>query len=159
MSIQINVGDHVSRLAPLFQPVPFRYQWVTNWARRRAQVIAATMPSADGYFRSLPFGRSLSSILADRNIWINYAPTLTKLWGAADMRSHMEVAITPPAYLWGRWTVLATLIHELAHVNGAPSVSSRAAEDALLHCGLGKHTEARSGIDDPRTPFDPGADG
>lgn len=159
MGIQINVGDHVSIRAPLFQPVPFRHQWVTNWARQRAKVIAATMPSADRYFSSLPFGRSLTQILADRTIWINYAPTIKDLWGAEDNRIHKEIAITPPSYLWGRWTVLATLIHELAHINGAPGSRSQAAEEALLHCGLGKRSEATSNIDDPRTPFVPLTDG
>jgi hypothetical protein len=159
VGIQINVGDHVSSLVPVFQPVPFRHQWVTNWARERAKAIAATMPSADKYFGSLPFGRSLTQILADRTIWINYAPTLTNLWGAEDKRTHKEIAITPPSYLWGRWTVLATLIHELAHINGAPGTRSRAAEDALLHCGLGRRSEGTTNMDDPRTPFDPAADG
>jgi hypothetical protein len=159
VSIQINIGDHVSILAPLFVPVPFRHQWVTNWARQRAKVIAATMPSADKYFRSLPFGRSLTQILADRTIWINYAPTIKDMWGATDTKIHKEIAITAPAYLWGRWTVLATLIHELAHTNGAPGSNSRAAEEALLHCGLGRHSEGTTNTDDPRTPFDPAASG
>jgi len=34
-------------------------------------------------------------------------------------------------------------------------VPSRAAEEALLHCGLGKHSEGTTNSDDPRTPFDP----
>lgn len=159
MSIQINIGDHVSPLAPLFQPVPFRHQWVTSWARQRAKEIAASMPSADKYFRTLPFGRSLTQLLADRTIWINYAPSLDDLMGATDKATHKEIAITPRSYLWGRWTVLATLRHELAHSNGAPGKDSRAAEQALVHCDLGKASEIATGKDDPRTPFDPAADG
>jgi hypothetical protein len=159
VSIQINVGDHVSIIAPLFQPVPFRHQWVTNWARQRAKHIAATLPSADRYFKTLPFGRSLTQLLHDRTIWINYAPSLKGYWGATDRQIHKEIGITPTSYLWGRWTVLATLIHELAHTNGAPGENSRAAEDAVLHCGLGRRSELSSKSDDPRTPYDPLADG
>jgi len=159
MTIQINIGDHVSPLAPLFQPVPFRHQWVTSWARQRAKHIAATMPSADAYFTTLPFRRSLTQLLADRTIWINYAPDLGELVGGTDKQTHKEIGIAERAYLWGRWTVLATLIHELAHSNGVPGQTGRAAEDALLHCGLGKHSERTSNIDDPRTPFDPTAEG
>ena len=157
--IQINIGDHVSPLAPLFQPVPFRHQWVTSWARRQAKHIAATMPSADAYFRTLPFGRSLTQLLADRTIWINYAPDLGGLVGGTDKLTHKEIGIAETSYRWGRWTVLATLIHELAHSNGAPGTASKAAEEALLHCGLGKRSERTSDRDDPRTPFDPSADG
>lgn len=157
--IQINIGDHVSPLAPLFQPVPFRHQWSTNWARQRAKHIAATMPSADAYFKTLPFGRSLTQLLADRTIWINYAPDLGGLAGGTDKLTHKEVGIAELSYRIGRWTVLATLIHELAHTNGAPGGTSRAAEESLLHCGLGKHSERTSHTDDPRTPFDPSAEG
>jgi hypothetical protein len=117
------------------------------------------MPSANTYFRTLPFGRSLSELLQDRTIWINYAPTLKGYWGATDKQIHKEIGITPTSYLWGRWMVLATLIHELAHTNGAPGERSRAAEEAVLHCGLGMRSERTRETDDPRTPYDPLSDG
>lgn len=157
--MQINLGGHVSPLAPLFQPIPFRHQWVTNWARQRAQHIAATMPSADIYFRSLPFRRTLTQLLADRTIWLNYALDLDGLVGGTDKLTHKEIAIAEVCYRWGRWTVLATLIHELAHAGGARGKASKAAEDALLHCGLGKRSERTTDKDDPRTPFDPSTRG
>ena len=159
MSIQINIGDHVSPLAPLFLPVPFRHQWATSWARQRAKHIAATMPSADAYFKTLPFGRTLTQLLADRTIWINYAPDLGILVGGTDVVTHKEIGIAESAYRWGRWTVLGTLIHELTHSNGAPGEGSKAAEEALLHCGLGKWSERTSNKDDMMTPFDPRAEG
>jgi hypothetical protein len=154
MSIQINIGDHKSPAAPYFQPIPFKHQWTTKWARARARLIAANMPSANAYFRTLPKGRSLSQILADRTIWINFAPTFDGS-GATDPEGLKEIALGPGAYIWGRWWVLATLIHELAHTNGAPGGTSRAAEDSLIHCGLGKRSERVTGEDDPDTPFDP----
>ena len=55
--------------------------------------------------------------------------------------------------------MLGTLIHELAHANGAPGEASKAAEEALLHCGLGKLSELTSGRDDLGTPYVPGIEG
>lgn len=155
MSIQINIGDHVSPFV-FFQPVPFKYQWPTKWARSRAKVIAANMKTADKYFKSLPAKRSLTQLLADRRIWINY--TDLHLRGLRPEGSN-EIGIGELTYLRGKDMVLATLIHELEHIAGAPGGDSRAAEDALIHCGLGKHSEANHNIDDPSTPYDPNATG
>jgi hypothetical protein len=105
------------------------------------------------------FARSLTQLLADRTIWINYAPDPGNLVGRTDKLTHKEIGIAEASYRWGRWQVLATLIHELTHSNGAPGKGSKAAEEALLHCGLGKRSERTSNKDDPRTPFDPSAEG
>jgi hypothetical protein len=151
VSIQINIGDHVSPFA-FFKPVPFRHQFATKWARTRAKEIAANVKTADKYFKSLSGKRSLTQLLADRRIWINY----TEL-PVAGMRpgGSNEIGIGASTYLRGRMIVLGTLIHELAHIAGAPDGKSRAAEDALIHCGLGKQSEADSNIDDPSTPYEP----
>ena len=114
------------------------------------------MPSADNYFRTLPGRRSLSQILADRTVWINFAPNIDYYGETMDDK---ELAVGPLAYRWGRWTVFGTLIHELAHANGAPGDASKAAEEALLHCGLGKLSELKSGRDDLGTPYVPGIEG
>jgi hypothetical protein len=154
MSIQINVGDHVSPQAG-YLAVPLHLRDVTRWARTRAQTISRGMPGADVYFRTLPGGRSLTALLADRTIWINYGPGLGG-YGETDVAGGREMAISTTAYRLGRWTVLATLIHELAHVNGVQGrLTPQAAEDALLSCGLGRRSERTSGVDDARTPFDP----
>lgn len=157
MSIQINIGDHVSS-EPGYVQVPFAHRFATSWARTRAKLVARNMPSADAYFKSLPGGRSLSQLLADRTIWINYGPSLT-FYGETNMVGGKEIAIGPLAYRWGRWTVLGSLIHELAHSNGAPGGASAAAEEALLHCGLGRLSEKQSGTDDYGTPYEPGITG
>ena len=150
VSIQINIGDHKSPVVD-FKPVPFKYQGATKWARARAKVIAANVKSADKYFKSLG-KRSLTELLADRTIWINY--TELPIRGMRDARSY-EIGIGHLAYVRGKEVVLGTLIHELAHIAGAPGGYSRAAEDALIHCGLGKQSEADHKIDDPKTPYDP----
>src|SRR5689334_17412721 len=111
MPIQMNVGDHVSP-HPGWVAVPATHRPVLNWARKRASAIAVGMPSADRYFSSLPKGRSLRALLNDRAIWINFDPAAVE-FGANSIAHPNEVAIGPSAFRIGRWTVLATLIHEL----------------------------------------------
>lgn len=157
MSIQMNIGDHVSPHPGWVTVLP-KHRPQVNWARSRAKVIARDMASANRYFSGLPNGRSLTSLLNDRSIWINYDPSATE-FGANSVAHPNEIAIGPSAFRIGRWTVLATLIHELAHVDGAPGGASTQAEEALLHCGLGRWSEFRTGRDDPHTPYDPDISG
>lgn len=152
MVMQINIGDHTSSEGG-YVALPNNLRQTTRWARTKAQAIAKGLPSADVYFKTLPDGKSLTELLADSSIWVNYGPSLT-VFGEAVI-SGTELAIGPGAYRIGRWTVLATLIHELAHINGAPGGTDRRAEEALLHCGLGKQSERTTGRDDPNTPYSP----
>jgi len=160
MTIQLNIGDFVSPTAG-FTAFPNGHRDTMRWARTRAIWIARNIPSADVYFRGITAGaRSLTAMLADNTLWVNYHPTLVDFGvtpGAAGFAT--ECAIGPRAFRIGRWTVLATLIHELAHCNGAPGGGSTVAEDALPHCGLGRMTEFNTGVDDPRTPYQPGLGG
>lgn len=152
--LQINIGDHTSPYSD-YLAFPTARREVIRWARRKAIWIAQAKPAANVYFKGLPSGRSLTSLLADNSIWVNYAPTMPH-YGEAGGN---EIAISHQSYRIGRWTVLATLIHELAHVGGAPGGANPAAERALLACGLGRHAELASGIDDPWTPYDPNISG
>jgi hypothetical protein len=152
MPMQINVGDHISSEAT-YVAVPHRLLGTLRWARTKANEISRKIPSANMYFRGLPGGRSLSALLADGTIWVNYAPSLPA-YGETNMVGGKEIAIGPVAFRIGRWTVLATLIHELAHSNGAAGLADRAAEEAVLACRLGKRSE-RGAVDDPFTPYDP----
>jgi hypothetical protein len=124
-----------------------------DWSRERAHWIARNIRTANGYFERLPFRRSLGALLADKSIWVNYEDN-PKRYGATDIRNFRDIAISSTAFRQGRWVVLATLIHELAHVGGAPGFS-HAAEQAVLECGLGLPSELRRGRDDPRTPYEP----
>lgn len=154
MTMQINIGDHVSS-QPGYVTVPAgsKLQQV-QWARRRALVLVRDIPGANVYFRGLPGGKSLSALLADSSIWVNYNATMP-FFGETNMVGGKEIAIGNAAFRIGRWTVLATLIHELAHSNGAPLPPSTAAEEAVLACGMGYRSEKASGKDDPFTPYDP----
>lgn len=165
MPMQINVGDHISAVTdPNFMFIPFPMsaigrgggvRWQIQWARTKANEIARRIPSANTYFRSLPGGRSLTAILADSSLWINYCPNRVEYgWTVGTPGGGVEVGICPLSFRWGRWMVVATLIHELAHVNGAPG-SGDSAERALPHCGLGSWAEMTSHTDDSWTPYDP----
>ena len=59
------------------------------------------------------------------------------------------------AFRWRRWSVLATLVHELAHVSGAPGGNDKRAEQAVLHVGMGPQWEKKFGKDEPFTPHTP----
>jgi len=157
MTLQINIGDHTSS-EPDYLAVPDRLLSTARWARTKARWIAANLPSADVYFGSLPNGRTLTELMADSGIWVNYHATMTA-FGETNAVGGTEIAISNRSFRIGRWTVLATLIHELAHVDGAPGGTDTRAERALLACGLGRQSELTTGIDDPNTPFNPNIHG
>jgi hypothetical protein len=166
--IQINVGDHTgSERGVPFLPFSADRLHQVRWARTKALWIASNLPGANAYFVSLARGRSLTSLLNDSAIWINFDPTL-----ASDGQTfhNNDLWVGPGPFRIGRWTVLATIIHELAHIAGAGGAATglvcttlspacHAAERAVLACGLGKESELTTGIDDPSTPYDPNISG
>ena len=85
-------------------------------------------------FRALPRGRSFSDVWHDNSVWINYDPDLVP--GYFGARFGNDITIAKHAFVMGHWTVVSTLVHELAHVNGAPGGNSRQAEDTLKRCLL-----------------------
>ena len=152
--IQVNIGDHAPDEKYGYVPFPNNSRREIMWARTKAIWIAKFKPGANVYFKSLPYGRSLSELLGDNSIWINYHPTLTA-YGQTNFVGGREIAISASCCRLGRWTVLATLVHELAHVDGAPGGTSKAAELAVLACGMGRASERNTGVNDPYTPYDP----
>ena len=160
--IQINIGDHRgSEFGSAFTAIPTRYRDDFRWARQRAIWITNNIATADPYFRSLPRRRTLTNLLADNTIWINYDGSTTA-YGYTYQNKNLWVGL--PAMVIGRWTILATIVHELAHIGGAIggattcsafSASCHAAERAVLECGMGKRSEMRTRTDDPATPYDP----
>ena len=159
MGIQINVGDHTSSKAGYIAVPNGDKLDMTRWARTKARSIAKNHLPADLYFKSLPNGKSLTELLDDGSIWVNFDPSLAD-WGQTNFAGVKEIAIGPQAYRIGRWSVLATLIHELAHVDGVRgALLPLAAEETLLHTGLGKQSEKTTGVDDPNTPYNPGIRG
>lgn len=98
--------------------------------------------ACDAAYRALPGGRSFAQVWADHNIWISYDPQNDgHNYGVTIYAGGKEVSISEYALRMGRWTVAATLIHELAHTNGADGIN-HAAEETLRHCLL-------PGLEDP----------
>jgi len=89
-------------------------------------------------FESLPGGRSFSDLLDDDRIWINYDPTNDgKLWGwTIPADSPNDLVITKYALRMGYWSTAATIVHELAHLDGAPGGNSKAAEHTVGTCRM-----------------------
>jgi hypothetical protein len=155
-TFQINIGDHTSsvRHYRAFSSGGSYYSSL-NWTRTKLFGVAKHNPPANTFFRSLPGGRSLTSLINDSSIWINYAPSVAPLFGQTRMGTG-EIGISDRPFALGKWMVLATVIHELAHVNGAPNTGGNTlAEDAVYHCGLGSSAEYYGGPDDPSTPYNP----
>lgn len=97
----------------------------------------------NGYFKRLPKGRSFDDVWDDASIWINYDPRFTGNFYGATSATDTDITIYEDAFRRGYWWVAGTIVHELAHTNGA-SAATIAAETALKFCGLG-------------AMFDPGA--
>ena len=92
-------------------------------------------------FKALPGGKSFADIWKDQTVWINYDSSNKQGKYGATHRSSKNITISRYALRMGRWTVAATLVHELAHVNGAPGDDTQA-EDTLKSCLL-------NGLHDP----------
>ena len=106
------------------------------------------MSGCNSYFSHLPGSRSLAAILDDPGVWIHWDPRPDPGYFGATWHEFpvADVTITNYTLNKGLWVTAATLVHEFAHVNGAPGRPSMAAENALPPCGL-------------RGLFDPGAVG
>lgn len=89
------------------------------------------------YFKSLPKGRSFSHFWRDNSIFIDFSPsTIAQFYGATHSNDK-DICISA----WcldaqNRWMIAATIIHEFAHIAGAPGGVSHAAEKAADKCGF-----------------------
>ncbi|WP_029065557.1 hypothetical protein [Labrenzia sp. DG1229] len=155
MPFQFNIGDHVSPLAGFVEFNASQYSQL-KWCRSKLFKMVRENQSCDAYFCSLPNSRTLTHLINDGSIWVNFGPAIeTPFYGKAYFAAS-EIGIADRAFRMGRWTVLATIIHELAHINGAPGRGGDTrAEEAVYHCALGISDEYYGLVDDPRTPYNP----
>jgi hypothetical protein len=97
-------------------------------------------------FQKLPGGRTFDDVLNDDNVWINYEARTDRGWyGVTSGQRPNEISISKSAFNKGRWWVAGTLVHEMAHVNGA-SGSTGDADNTLLCCGLKNAYEGAIGM-------------
>lgn len=85
-------------------------------------------------FSRLSGGRTFDQVFDDPSIFISFDPDGPDS-GATDSVGGKEITIGIREFRVGRWSVAATLVHELAHTNGADAVSADA-ENTLRCCGL-----------------------
>jgi|SRR5664279_4367021 len=104
----------------------------------------ANMKSANDYFSGLPGRQSFTDVVKDNRIWISYDPNGPD--SAETVGLHITIGRTP--LRWGLWAVAATLVHELAHINGATDIDGQA-EKALLYCGLKQHYVKSNSVPKP----------
>jgi hypothetical protein len=93
------------------------------------------LKSCNDCFKRLPRGFTFDQVLmSPDDTWISYCPETTT-YGYAD-RASDEISICQLAFDGGVIQVAATIVHELAHIVGAPS-NTHAAEATLPPCGFG----------------------
>jgi hypothetical protein len=122
------------------------FQWLpyanATYLGRLQHAVAVINTRVNGYrpgdaaFRALPGGRSFAQVSADPAIWLSYDPSGTAQNFGATLGN--DVTITQYSCRMGTWTIIATLIHELAHVNGA-SGATHDAEQTLQSCLMKAH--------------------
>jgi hypothetical protein len=102
-------------------------------------------------FQRLPLRRSFQTLFDDSRNWINYDPVNGgELWGWVEPVVHPnDIVLTQYALRTGVWATAATIVHELAHLNGAPGGTSHAAELRVKEC----HMQS------PNGPYDPSVQG
>jgi len=101
------------------------------------------------YYKSLPGGRSFDEVWEDTKVLLNIDPDWRlDLAYVRFTGSLWRVSITATGFAdYNRWQVAGLIIHELAHINGAPGKGSgsTAADSAQIHCGLANFFDNRVG--------------
>ncbi|WP_029064743.1 hypothetical protein [Labrenzia sp. DG1229] len=159
MAFQINIGDWKSKPSALTRLHSVKGGDYSKLRQCRWKLIklCKESPACDAYFRSLPNGRTLTSLVNDSDVWVSLVEPCPFNYGES-FETHKAIGVTALALLSSREQLFGTLIHEFAHINGVGS-SGHAAELALFACGMGSWKEFLTGIDDPDTPYDPTIDG
>ncbi len=91
-------------------------------------------------FTALPGGQTFDALMASNSVRISYSAN--SVWSTIGgnifaLTIGNDITVTQFSFNKGVWSVAATLVHELAHVNGAPN-STHQAEGTLLCCGMQK---------------------
>ena len=120
------------------------YQWLPIVDAKELQAVKDAVDIIDrrikghapceAAFAALPGGKTFTQIWNDPNVWISHYPS-TKDGDYGATLNQLHVTISRYAIRMGKWTIAATLVHELAHVNGAGGADTKA-EDTLKACLL-----------------------
>ena len=93
--------------------------------------------SCNKYFKTLPKNKTFRHFWRKNNIFINYSPSLKNNFYGATHSNDKDICISA----WcldntNHWMIAATIIHEFAHIGGAPGGASHDAEKAASKCGF-----------------------
>jgi hypothetical protein len=106
-----------------------------NWIQNAIVTGQTCAESCDEAFGKLPGGKKFSELWADQSIHISFLMTPDpKEYGYAKLNGK-DLAISYGSFRHGWKMVAATIVHEMAHLNGAPD-NTKDAEKTLLSCGL-----------------------
>jgi hypothetical protein len=122
-----------------YQWLPFTDRQYLVEVQRAFNIINARIKGyapCNAVFQALPRGRSFADLWNDPNVWVSYDPDgrPTKFGGTKGN----EITLSQYACRMGHWTIVATLVHELAHVGGAGG-RNRDAESTLKACLMQAH--------------------
>jgi hypothetical protein len=87
-------------------------------------------------FKALPNGRTFADLWNDPNVWVSFDPDGRATSFGGTLRN--DISVSQHACRMGQWTLVATLVHELAHVGGVHEETNRA-ESTLKACLMRAH--------------------
>jgi hypothetical protein len=80
-------------------------------------------------FRKLPTGRTFKEIWDSGSVWLSYI-SRENVYGLT--RGDFDIAVSEAAIREGKMKIVATIVHELAHIGGAPGGATLADGNANL---------------------------
>ena len=105
-------------------------------ARRYLDVKVQEHVPCNDCFRRLPGKRSFKEIYNDPDVWINYMDEPDGPWGYSNADTK-EIGVHSRSLTRGHLFVAATIVHEMAHLNGASGrKDDQTAEQTLKFCLL-----------------------
>ena len=140
-----NAGSSIHVAPPGAGPVPARHLDTLN---RALDILRSRMRDhgrCNDSFSNLAGGRTFKDMFDDSTIWINYDPNNNSFGWVIPGTYPNDIVVGEFAFKMGRWSVAATIVHEAAHLNGAPGGASHAAELRVRECKMMS----------PNGPYDP----
>lgn len=93
-------------------------------------------PACNACFTTLPNGKDFDDTWDAMDVWVNFESRSDRGWyGITYGVGGKDISISQSAFNKGTEWVAGTLVHELAHVNGAPTTTAQA-DVTLLCCGF-----------------------
>ena len=144
--LSIHTGHTAHAGPPGSSPVPAHYIPTLRHALHLIQTRIVGHYQANKIFKALPGKKTFSQMFNNHHTWVNYDPKNNGQdygWTMPGVFRH-DIVICQYSLRLGHWSTAGTIVHELAHLNGADG-ASHAAENTLRF----------SGLKSPKGPYDP----